>query len=129
MTLTKARTGPRPAKTTTWMPSSSSGAHKFRPQCKQSTAVFTFLFQLNHHRAVVEFDILYYMNWSFAIVNGKLAEIFFERKKGKLFVSAHCYVKESEYKTKKEKRWIKRDAQNNRFTYKKWKYLAKTKTA
>lgn len=77
----------------------------------------------------VNFDILYFMIWSFAIINGRLAEIFFERKKGKFSIDAHCYVKESEYKTKKEKGWIQRDTQKNQFTYRKGKYLPKTKTA
>ena len=41
--------------------------------------------------------------WCFAIVNNKLAEIFFENddKKKKSVVWAHCYVERSEYKTKK----------------------------
>lgn len=69
------------------------------------------------------------MSWSFAIINGRLAEIFFERKRGKLFIDAHCYVNAEEYKTQKEKAWIKRDTQKNRFTYRKGRYSAKTKTA
>ncbi len=50
------------------------------------------------------------MSWCFATVNGKLAEIFFERQKEKLNILGHAYVKKSEYKTKKEKTWIENDA-------------------
>ncbi|MBI2631038.1 hypothetical protein HYW73_02380 [Candidatus Nomurabacteria bacterium] len=44
--------------------------------------------------------------WCFAIVNGKLAEIYFKKNHG---IWAHCYEKESSYKTKQEKKWIKAD--------------------
>lgn len=33
------------------------------------------------------------MNWCFAIVNGKLAEIYFETNKGKPKILGHCLVK------------------------------------
>ena len=62
------------------------------------------------------------MGWCFAIVNGKLAEIFFERKKGKLLFLGHAYISESEYKTKKEKQWIKSDTKKYNFNYRKDKY-------
>ena len=43
------------------------------------------------------------MGWCFALVNNKLAEVYFERKKnGKVFFYGHCYVKESDYTTKKK---------------------------
>ena len=47
------------------------------------------------------------MSWSFAIINGRLAEIFFDEMHGKIKrrrrikISGHCYVKKEEYKTKK----------------------------
>ncbi len=41
------------------------------------------------------------MSWCFAIVNNRLAEIYFEEKKGKTKIIGYCYVKEEEYKTKK----------------------------
>lgn len=41
--------------------------------------------------------------WSFAKVNGRLAEIYFhEHGKGQVDVLAHCYVKQNEYSTKQE---------------------------
>ena len=63
------------------------------------------------------------MNWCFAIVNSKLAEIFFEKdKEGTVKFLGHCYVKESEYKTEKEKRWIKQDIVKARFICKNGEY-------
>lgn len=65
------------------------------------------------------------MFWSFAIVNNRLAEIFFERKKGKIKFLGHCYVKESDYKTKREKEWIRKDTEKLRFVYRNRKYKLK----
>lgn len=66
------------------------------------------------------------MGWCFAIVNNKIAEIFFQRKRGKLYLEAHCYVKESEYKTKREKLWIAKDSKKYKFTYRNGVYKDKT---
>ena len=41
------------------------------------------------------------MNWSFAKINNKLAEIYFDDKQGKPKIFGHYLVKKSEYKTKK----------------------------
>lgn len=57
--------------------------------------------------------------WCFAIVNGKLAEIYFRKNYG---IWAHCYEKAFSYKTKKEKKWIKSDTKKFRFSYKKGYY-------
>lgn len=43
------------------------------------------------------------MQWSFSILNKKLAEVYYEMKKNKTKFIGHCYVKETEYKTKTEK--------------------------
>ncbi|MEK7586998.1 MAG: hypothetical protein AAB453_03975 [Patescibacteria group bacterium] len=67
------------------------------------------------------------MSWSFAIINNRLAEVFFDKKKGKILFWAHCYVKASEYKTKQEKNWIKNDTAKIRLIYRNQKYL-KAKT-
>ena len=46
-----------------------------------------------------------------------------DTKKGALKkIQGHCYVKMSEYKTKKEKQWIKEDTKRNRFSYRNKKY-------
>ncbi len=65
------------------------------------------------------------MTWSFALVNNKLAEVFFERKRGKNIFLGHAYVKESEYTTKKEKRWIKEETARVRLIYRNGEYKFK----
>lgn len=62
------------------------------------------------------------MPWCFAIVNNKLAEIYFDERRGKAKIIGHCYVKKEEYKTKKEQRWIKEDIPKFYFVYRKGKY-------
>jgi hypothetical protein len=47
--------------------------------------------------------------WCFAKINGKLAEIYFEKKGGKNKIYAHRFVDEKDYKTKTEKKWIEED--------------------
>ena len=51
--------------------------------------------------------------WQFAIVNGRLAEVFFSDRK----IAGFCYVKASEYKTKKEKQWISSDTKKLQLSY------------
>ncbi|MDP2655038.1 MAG: hypothetical protein Q8P17_00525 [bacterium] len=65
--------------------------------------------------------------WCFAIVNNKLAEIYFanDHKKKKTTVWAHCYVKRSEFTTKKEQREIDQDTKRNHFAYRNKKYTRK----
>jgi hypothetical protein len=64
------------------------------------------------------------MGWSFALMNGRLAEIFFDHKKnGEPIIRGFCYVSKSEYKTKKERLWIKTDTKRYHFTYKNKKYF------
>ncbi len=60
--------------------------------------------------------------WAFAIVNGKLSEIFFKVRSGKMSVHNHCYVKEEEYKAGWEKKAIKEDTANYRFTWRNREY-------
>ncbi|MEI7709700.1 MAG: hypothetical protein WCI76_03220 [bacterium] len=61
--------------------------------------------------------------WAFALINGRLAEFHYEISKGKFYMTyGHCYVKRNEYKTKKEHKWIDKDTQKYRFTYRKGKY-------
>lgn len=54
-------------------------------------------------------------NWCFAIINGSLAELYFDPKTRELW--GHFYTKESSYKTKKEKEYIREDTKNVRFSY------------
>lgn len=62
-------------------------------------------------------------HWSFAIVNGKLAEVHYDKMKdGSIKLYGHCYVKASEYKTKQEKKYIKDDTKKMQFSWRKKKY-------
>ena len=61
--------------------------------------------------------------WAFALINGRLTEFHFEISKGKFYMTyGHCYVKRSEYKTKKEQTWIDKDTEKYRFTYRSKQY-------
>ncbi len=62
------------------------------------------------------------MSWCFALVNNRLAEIFFKEGKKKAEIFGHCYVQEKEYKTKREKNWIKKDTALFKFVYRSRKY-------
>ncbi len=65
--------------------------------------------------------------WSFAIVNGRLAEVHFDEHKR---IYGYCYVKREEYKTKQEQRWITEDTKRLRIVYrnKKYKQVKKLKS-
>ena len=62
------------------------------------------------------------MGWCFAIVNGRLAEVFFEKKRKHISILGHAYVARNKYKTKKEVRWIEKDTSKFRFVYRKGAY-------
>ena len=62
------------------------------------------------------------MNWCFAILNNKLAEIYFEPGKEKPKILGHVFVKKEEYRTKTEKCYIAEDILKFRLTYKNGKY-------
>ena len=60
------------------------------------------------------------MDWSFAIVNGKLSEIFYNKsKKGKVKMIGFCHVNKSDYKTRKEQEYILKDTAKFRLTFRK----------
>ena len=62
------------------------------------------------------------MSWCFGIVNNKLAEIYFEKKKRKTRIIGHCYVKKEDYKTKQEQKWIAQDTKKVKVIYRDKKY-------
>ena len=62
------------------------------------------------------------MSWCFAIINSKLAEIYFERTKGNPNILGHCYVQKEEFITKKEQKMIKQDTVNNQLVYRNGEY-------
>ncbi|KKU91853.1 MAG: hypothetical protein UY21_C0009G0044 [Microgenomates group bacterium GW2011_GWA1_48_10] len=57
------------------------------------------------------------MSWSFAIVNKRLAEIYFDKNRSGIKFRGHCFVKKNEYKTKHELAWIKEDTRKFKFVY------------
>ena len=65
------------------------------------------------------------MSWCFAIINNKLAEVYFEKKKGKIKFLGHCYVRRSDYRSKREKEWIKKDTIRVQFIYRNGAYKSK----
>ncbi len=65
------------------------------------------------------------MSWCFGIVNNKLAEIYFDREKGKPKFYGHCYVKKYEYATKREIEWIEEDTAKIIIVYRNGKYYQK----
>ena len=65
------------------------------------------------------------MNWSFALINNRLAEVFYEKKKNKIEVLGHCYIDASDYKTKKEQKWIEEDPKKLNLSYYKKRYKSK----
>lgn len=68
------------------------------------------------------YNVNYMSGWCFAIVNGKLAEIFFDKKRDKPKILGHAFVEPEEYKTKKELKWIKEDTAKYQLSYKNKKY-------
>ncbi len=62
------------------------------------------------------------MYWCFAILNKRLAELYFEEKKGKVVIQGHCYVGENEFDTKAEKRWVEKDTIKHQFSYRNGQY-------
>ncbi len=55
--------------------------------------------------------------WSFVLINKRLAELFFERKGNTVYINGYCYVKKSEYKTKREQQQIISDTKKYQITY------------
>lgn len=70
--------------------------------------------------------VIWSVGWCFAIVNAKLAEIFFEKEKGKIKILGHTYVKKAEYRLKKELQWIEQDTKKFKFVYRNGMYKDKT---
>ena len=65
------------------------------------------------------------MDWSFAIINGRLAEIYYNKRGRILSFIGHSYVDKSHYKSKKEKLWIEHDTQTHIFTYRNSRYYSR----
>ncbi|MFA4890171.1 MAG: hypothetical protein WC587_00840 [Candidatus Paceibacterota bacterium] len=59
--------------------------------------------------------------WCFATVNGRLAEIYFDKKRG---IFAHCYIDKKEY-NKSEQKMIASDIKKYKFVYRNGYYFDK----
>ena len=63
------------------------------------------------------------MSWCFAIINKRLAEIYFDKKKnGQIKFLGHCYIKRENYKDKQELSYLNQDIKKFRFIYRNKKY-------
>lgn len=68
------------------------------------------------------------MSWCFALVNGRLAEVFFDNeKKSEPKIFGHCYVRKEEYKTKREQKMIENDTNRFQLSYSNKMYRDKIK--
>lgn len=65
------------------------------------------------------------MNWCFGLVNNRLAEIYFEKKKGAVKYTGHAFVKKSEYTTKRGKEWVTKNTSRIRLIYKNGEYTSR----
>jgi len=67
------------------------------------------------------------MGWCFAIVNNRLAEIYFERVRNhEPEIWAHCYVKRADFKTKTEQKEIAKDTEHLKIVYRNKRYYRRT---
>lgn len=66
------------------------------------------------------------MNWSFAMLNGRLSEIFFENTSEGLVILGHCYITRDEY-SKSENKMIDQDIKLNKLTYRHKQYYDQIK--
>ena len=63
------------------------------------------------------------MSWCFAIINSRLGEIYFDRKKtGQIKFLGHCYVKKEDFKIKEERNALEEDIKKFKIIYKNKKY-------
>lgn len=62
------------------------------------------------------------MSWSFGLINGKLAEIFFDKIGRGVRFRGHAFVDKKDYTTKKEQKWIESDTKKVKLIYKDSKY-------
>lgn len=65
------------------------------------------------------------MGWAFALINNRLAEIYFEKKGKTLTMQGHCYVRREEFTTKKEQKDIDTDIKKHVLSYRNGRYRDK----
>lgn len=63
------------------------------------------------------------MGWSFATINNKTGEIYFDKdKNGKIKFLNHCYVKREDFKNKQEQKCFNKDIRTTKIIYRNKKY-------
>jgi len=60
--------------------------------------------------------------WSYALINGRLGEIYFDRKRGKIVYEGHSYLRPNERLTKVEANALQHDVARTQLTYYRKKY-------
>lgn len=65
--------------------------------------------------------------WCFALINGRLGEIYFKIGGGTAGISGHCYVTREEFKTKREQKILDADIKKYKLTYRNKKYRNKNR--
>ena len=62
------------------------------------------------------------MSWNFAIINNRMAEFYYDIKRGTVVPQGHCYVKRGDFKTKEEHKHINVDTMRYILSYRNKKY-------
>ena len=65
-------------------------------------------------------EVLYL--WSYALINGRLAEIYFDKIGEKTFFKGHCYIRASDSFTQREARALQYDVNHTQLSYYRKKY-------
>ena len=63
--------------------------------------------------------------WSYALINGRLGEIYFDHKHGKIIFEGHCYLGKDERLTLREAAELQHDVARTQLTYYRHHYRAK----
>ena len=60
--------------------------------------------------------------WSYTLINGRLGEIYFDRKRGKIIYEGHAYLRKDESLTLREAIALQHDVWYTHLTYYRKKY-------
>jgi len=60
--------------------------------------------------------------WSYALINHRLGELYFTRKRGKVVIEGHSYLHRDERLTKVEAAALQHDISHNQYTYYRRRY-------
>lgn len=63
--------------------------------------------------------------WSYALINGRLGEIYFDRKRGKIIYEGHSYIGPNERLTKREANDLQHDVNHTQLSYYRKQYSRK----